>query len=87
MGNKVNIKKETPYIISAYDTITGNKLWDFNEENNPFLNNAYGKVTVNATFLPNKTILSFYDVFTLKGNVIIDNQGNYIKQEINITNY
>lgn len=84
--HKVNIKKETPYIISAYDTITGNKLWDFNEENNPFLNDVYGKVTVDATFLPNKTILSFYDAFTLKGNVIIDNQGNRITQGISITN-
>lgn len=84
--HKANIKKETPYTISAYDTITGNKLWDFNEENNPFLNDVYGKVTVDATFLPNKTILSFYDAFTLKGNVIIDNQGNRITQGISITN-
>ncbi|CAM1369508.1 membrane hypothetical protein [Tenacibaculum litoreum] len=83
--HKVNIKKETPYTISAYNAITGNKLWDFNEENNPFLNDVYGKIIVDATFLPNKTILSFYDAFTLKGNVIIDNHGNHITQGIGIT--
>lgn len=80
--HKVNIKKETPYTISAYDSITGNKLWDFNEKNSSFLNNVYGKIIVNATFLPNKTILNFYDAFTLKGNVIIDNQGKPITQNI-----
>ena len=29
-----------------------------------------------------KTILNFYDAFTLKGNVIIDNQGKPITQNI-----
>lgn len=79
--SKPDIGEDTRYSISAFSLKDAVELWQIKEGEISFLDKIYGKVFISVHNIDDKTILNFYDAFSMKGSVEVSDQNKLSVKE------